>query len=234
MKRGVLDYRVSYTKSSIKLMRSDPRDECVRGGVGDRGSPGGKFQSTRDADGRLPDKDERPSQRRQKQQPEHDETAVSLSSLRRETHTSSLSLPDPDTPQKSRRSSYDESQQRETTGGSVHRRLVPSGSATRRTASITAASSFHNSSQQQQPGAPHQRRASAPFPVPSSSGTFSGNFDDSRYWDFAFRLTHKGDMGHHCRECKKPFSVLSENIAVRRLVSTLECWAESTYDARRT
>lgn len=59
-----------------------------------------------------------------------------------------------------------------------------------------------------------RRRASCPS-MPASPAFF-GNCDDSRYWDYAFRLTHKGDMGHHCRECKRPFTVLKEAIAVRR------------------
>lgn len=71
-----------------------------------------------------------------------------------------------------------------------------------------------------------RRRASSPSAAHSSlpdvlmpsstSATFFGSFDDSRYWDYAFRFTQKGDMGHHCRECKRPFSVLNEAIAVRR------------------
>lgn len=75
-------------------------------------------------------------------------------------------------------------------------------------------------------GTPGRRRASSPSTAHSSlpdvlmpssaSGTFFGSFDDSRYWDYAFRFTLKGDMGHHCRECKRPFSVLNEAIAVRR------------------
>lgn len=45
---------------------------------------------------------------------------------------------------------------------------------------------------------------------------FFGNFDDTRYWDYAFRLTIKSDMGHHCRECRRPFVQLNQVIAVRR------------------
>lgn len=52
--------------------------------------------------------------------------------------------------------------------------------------------------------------------IASTAKGFFGNFDDSRYWDYAFRLTNKGDMGHHCRECKQPFSELNKAIAVRR------------------
>lgn len=75
-------------------------------------------------------------------------------------------------------------------------------------------------------GASDRRRASSPSAAHSSlpdvlmpsstSASFFGNFDDSRYWDYAFRFTQKGDMGHHCRECKRPFSALNEAIAVRR------------------
>ncbi|CAM9966852.1 unnamed protein product [Ascophyllum nodosum] len=66
-----------------------------------------------------------------------------------------------------------------------------------------------------------RRNASAPPTaaptVPSSSSpAFFGNGDDSRYWDYAFRSTHRGDLGHSCRECKRPFLNLNETIAVRR------------------
>ncbi|CAN0506694.1 unnamed protein product [Ectocarpus sp. 12 AP-2014] len=53
--------------------------------------------------------------------------------------------------------------------------------------------------------------------LPSTSGAvFFGNFDDSRYWDYAFRLTQRQDIGNRCRECKEPFLKLNEEIAVRR------------------
>lgn len=51
----------------------------------------------------------------------------------------------------------------------------------------------------------------------STSGSgFFGSFDDSRYWDYAFRFTQRQDIGNQCRECKRPFSTLNEEIAVRR------------------
>ncbi|CAM9515415.1 unnamed protein product, partial [Discosporangium mesarthrocarpum] len=40
--------------------------------------------------------------------------------------------------------------------------------------------------------------------------------DDSNYWDFAFRMPGKSDLGHKCRECRHPFTNLREAIAVRR------------------
>lgn len=56
--------------------------------------------------------------------------------------------------------------------------------------------------------------------LPSTSGAgFFGNFDDSRYWDYAFRLTQRQDIGNRCRECKEPFLKLNEEIAVRRSVA---------------
>ena len=62
--------------------------------------------------------------------------------------------------------------------------------------------------------------------LPSTSGAgFFGNFDDSRYWDYAFRLTQRQDIGNRCRECKEPFLKLNEEIAVRRSVSR-ECERE--------
>lgn len=60
---------------------------------------------------------------------------------------------------------------------------------------------------------------SSPTTCASSSAkvnTFFGSCDDSRYWDYAFRPTNKGDMGHLCRECKRPFSELNAVMAVRR------------------
>lgn len=57
----------------------------------------------------------------------------------------------------------------------------------------------------------------APVIPPSSSVTaFFGNSDDSRYWDYAFRFVHRGDLGHRCRECKGPFLKLNEKLAIRR------------------
>lgn len=61
------------------------------------------------------------------------------------------------------------------------------------------------------------RRASFSCAAPTATSSICyGNFDDTRYWDYAFRSTLKGDMGHHCRECKRPFAELNEVIAVRR------------------
>jgi len=63
-----------------------------------------------------------------------------------------------------------------------------------------------------------ERRSSASAAVgPPSSVGFSGrSFDDSRYWDYAFRRTQRQDIGNQCRECKRPFLSLNEEIAVRR------------------
>ncbi len=61
------------------------------------------------------------------------------------------------------------------------------------------------------------RRASTSAAVGPPSGVgFSGSFDDSRYWDYAFRQTQRQDIGNQCRECKRPFLSLNEEIAVRR------------------
>lgn len=50
----------------------------------------------------------------------------------------------------------------------------------------------------------------------SSRAGFFGSFDDSRYWDYAFRFTSRQDIGNKCRECKRPFVGLNEEIVVRR------------------
>lgn len=70
-------------------------------------------------------------------------------------------------------------------------------------------------------GEAHRRSVSAaaaamPRSSSSSGAGFFGSFDDSRYWDFAFRFTQRQDIGNQCRECKRPFLVLDEEIAVRR------------------
>ncbi|CAM9822649.1 unnamed protein product, partial [Choristocarpus tenellus] len=40
--------------------------------------------------------------------------------------------------------------------------------------------------------------------------------DDTKYWDFAFRLLSKNELGHKCRECRQPFADTNDVIAVRR------------------
>lgn len=67
------------------------------------------------------------------------------------------------------------------------------------------------------------RRASASkatisTPASSSGATFFESFDDSRYWDYAYRFTQRQDIGNKCRECKRPFQALKEEIVVRRYV----------------
>lgn len=77
----------------------------------------------------------------------------------------------------------------------------------------------NGSSDRRRASSPSARHSSLPdvlMPSSTTSALFFGSCDDSRYWDYAFRFTLKGDMGHHCRECKRPFSVLNEAIAVRR------------------
>lgn len=82
--------------------------------------------------------------------------------------------------------------------------------------------SRRGSSQQDCSGDSHRRRsasaavAAMPRSSSSSGAGFFGSFDDSRYWDFAFRFTQRQDIGNQCRECKRPFLVLNEEIAVRR------------------
>lgn len=102
------------------------------------------------------------------------------------------------------------------------RRTTPPASASTKTAASHHQISPPDDRNRETTTVSNHRRASASAVVPSpswpSSTTFGGSFDDSRYWDYAFRCTNKGDMGHHCRECKRPFSALNEDIAVRRSV----------------
>lgn len=73
----------------------------------------------------------------------------------------------------------------------------------------------------------HERRSSSQSAAvgrgPPSGVGFSGSFDDSRYWDYAFRQTQRQDIGNQCRECKRPFLSLNEEIAVRRYNERLFC-----------
>ena len=39
---------------------------------------------------------------------------------------------------------------------------------------------------------------------------------DSAYWAYEIRPLEKCHIGHTCKECKKPFTNLSESIAIRR------------------
>ena len=43
-----------------------------------------------------------------------------------------------------------------------------------------------------------------------------GAGDDTGYWDFCHRTATKKDLGHTCRECKRPFSRIGEALTERR------------------
>lgn len=43
-----------------------------------------------------------------------------------------------------------------------------------------------------------------------------GAGDDTGYWDYAHRQATKKDLGHNCRECKRPFTKIGEPITERR------------------
>lgn len=121
------------------------------------------------------------------------------------------------------------SQQRVAKSSSVDRQEKPLGRRSSDTARTPPASvrkeAGHDTSDEHR----KSRRSSSPSRsasssaaamLPSTSGAgFFGNFDDSRYWDYAFRLTQRQDIGNRCRECKEPFLKLNEEIAVRRSVS---------------
>ncbi len=48
------------------------------------------------------------------------------------------------------------------------------------------------------------------------SETTIGAGDDTKYWDYQHREAIKSDLGHCCRECRKPFSKIGEPITERR------------------
>tara|TARA_B110001452_G_scaffold30633_1_gene24013 strand:- start:108 stop:743 length:636 start_codon:yes stop_codon:yes gene_type:complete len=43
-----------------------------------------------------------------------------------------------------------------------------------------------------------------------------GAGDDTGYWDYKHREATRSDLGHNCRECRKPFSRIGEPITERR------------------
>lgn len=38
----------------------------------------------------------------------------------------------------------------------------------------------------------------------------------TKYWQFIVKEVSKVDLGHICKECKKPFTKINEGMAVRR------------------
>lgn len=103
------------------------------------------------------------------------------------------------------------SSQRERERFSVARRRASASDAT--AATTPAASSSRGSSLDRRASASN---ATTSTPASSSRAGFFGSFDDSRYWDYASRFTQRQDIGNKCRECKRPFLVLNEEIVVRR------------------
>ena len=69
------------------------------------------------------------------------------------------------------------------------------------------------------------RASLAPSLHPSMAGTAIseschpdtiGAGDDTLYWDYHHRAVEKSDLGHKCRECKRPFQRLGEPMTERR------------------
>ena len=69
------------------------------------------------------------------------------------------------------------------------------------------------------------RFSCAPSLHPSMAGTAVsmacsevtiGAGDDTAYWDFQHRCAEKSDLGHKCRECKRPFTKIGEPMTERR------------------
>lgn len=91
--------------------------------------------------------------------------------------------------------------------------VVRRASASTATAATPASSSSRAGSIVRRASASH---ATTSTPASSYGAGFFGSFDDSRYWDYAFRFTQRQDIGNKCRECKRPFLALQEEIVVRR------------------
>eukprot|EP00928_Gymnodinium_smaydae_P049553 TRINITY_DN33277_c0_g1_i1.p1 TRINITY_DN33277_c0_g1~~TRINITY_DN33277_c0_g1_i1.p1 ORF type:complete len:298 (+),score=61.34 TRINITY_DN33277_c0_g1_i1:45-938(+) len=69
------------------------------------------------------------------------------------------------------------------------------------------------------------RGSVAPSLHPSMAGTVMsqachpdtvGAGDETLYWDFQHRTSTRADLGHTCRECKKPFASIGEPMTERR------------------
>ena len=43
-----------------------------------------------------------------------------------------------------------------------------------------------------------------------------GAGDDTAYWDYQHRTVERADLGHKCRECKRPFTTIGEPLTERR------------------
>lgn len=64
------------------------------------------------------------------------------------------------------------------------------------------------------------QHAPRPKPPQRSASTVSaasvGAGDSTLYWDFLHRTVAKNDLGHVCRECRKPFTQLGAELVERR------------------
>ena len=46
--------------------------------------------------------------------------------------------------------------------------------------------------------------------------TMIGAGDETAYWDYQHRAVEKQDLGHKCRECRRPFTTIGEPLTERR------------------
>eukprot|EP00906_Rhabdomonas_costata_P010114 RCo014212 len=60
------------------------------------------------------------------------------------------------------------------------------------------------------------RRATGARAGSLPGGVSAGSFDETAYWDFIHRPVEPRDLGHTCKQCKRPFRSVGETIAVRR------------------
>eukprot|EP01062_Namystynia_karyoxenos_P080956 TRINITY_DN8815_c0_g1_i1.p1 TRINITY_DN8815_c0_g1~~TRINITY_DN8815_c0_g1_i1.p1 ORF type:complete len:198 (+),score=39.17 TRINITY_DN8815_c0_g1_i1:84-596(+) len=60
------------------------------------------------------------------------------------------------------------------------------------------------------------RRGSFSTMSVASDAPSIGAGDDTAYWDYQHRQAEPKDLGHLCRECKKPFTVMGQPISERR------------------
>eukprot|EP01083_Nonionella_stella_P099931 281248_1 len=81
--------------------------------------------------------------------------------------------------------------------------------------SLSSSSSQHESSPELQK-VKKTRKPTRRHTLPHSDLSEVKISDDTLYWYFTSRCVEPRDLGHLCRDCKKPFLTLSEDITIRR------------------
>ncbi|CAD7950724.1 unnamed protein product [Amoebophrya sp. A120] len=91
------------------------------------------------------------------------------------------------------------------TGGATQQQDDTASVATTRRSTWSAAPSLH----------PSVAASGKAFSLACSETTI-GAGDETMYWDYQHRLAQRSDLGHMCRECRKPFTQVGEPITERR------------------